>query len=170
MMTSSSLPSALVPALYIVQLAFELEHRPWPRLRGVGRFAIPRDLLDAGADAVSGPYRGMLLLYHALTPEERAAARTPDGLPLSRLRPDKRHVITDYVLPPGLPRASLQTPVPDFVAATVFFLDAGPGEDTDASSTQYELRLTYPSDPMLSMGHAALTVQVAPNVSPRNHE
>jgi hypothetical protein len=143
----------------IVQFAVELERRPRPRIRGVGRFAIPRDLLDAGVDAASGPFRGMLLLYRALTPDERAAARTPAGLPLSQLPPDKQRQITDYVLPPGVPRAGLQTPVPEFVAGTVFLVEAGSEEDTEAAPTQYEFRLKHPGDPILSEGEWTLTVR-----------
>jgi hypothetical protein len=153
----------------MAQLAFELEHRPHPpqpRFRGIGRFAIPRDLLDAGADAVSGPYRGMLLLYHALTPEERSAARTPDGLPLSQLPPSKQRAVADHVLPLGVPRASLQTSVPDFVAGTVFLVKASPADGNDGPPSQYELKLRYPPDPSLSDGDFTLTVRVAPPLPP----
>jgi len=152
----------------IVQLAVELEGRPTPALRY--GLTIPDDLLEAGADAASGPYRGMLLLYHALTPEERAAARTPEGLPLSQLPSRKQREITDYVLPPGVPRATLQTPFAEFVAGTVFFLNAGSREEAGAPPTQYEFRLTYPSEPMLSMGDWTFGVRVAPDLSARSRE
>jgi hypothetical protein len=151
----------------IVQVAAELEDRPEPPFPP--GFIVPSDLLEAGADvAVSRAHRGMLLLYHALTPEERAAARTPDGLPLSQLPPRKQREIADYVLP--VPRSTLWTPVAEFVAGVVFFLDAGSGEEAGAPPTQYEFTLTYPPDLMLSMGDWSFAVQVAPDPSAGDHE
>jgi hypothetical protein len=151
----------------IVQLAVELEDRSTSPDRI--DLAIPYDLLKAGGHAASGPLRGMLLLYHALALEERAAASSPEGLRLSQLSPRRLREITDHVLPAGVSRASLQTPTAEIVAATVFFMNVGSGEEEDPHSTQYEFRLRYPDDSGLARPRfqRTLTVRLAlPSSSP----
>jgi hypothetical protein len=142
----------------IVQLAVELDDCPAPPLPG--RFAIPHDLLEAGAGAASERSRGMLLLYRALAPEERAAASSPEGLRLSQLPPRKQREVTDCVLPPSVPRAVLETPVSEFVAATTFFIKVDPGEEGDVAYSQYEFRLKHPRVPGISKGVQTLRVRI----------
>jgi hypothetical protein len=143
----------------VVNIAVEIENRPTPPRPH--RFSMPEDLLEAGAGAAAGPARGMLLLYHALTPEERAAAGTPEGLRLSDLPPPKQREIADYVLTPGVPRRILGMPVSEFVAGTVFFIEAEPGDGRPVGASHCQFRLQPPRRLGLSAARWPLTVRVS---------
>jgi hypothetical protein len=87
--------------------------RPLPeRLRALEEWplSLPPDLTEAGV----WPYlrSGVLLLYDSLSPEQKAQARRPEGLPYAEMTPAQRALVPQYRFTTGGGHATLRYLIP----------------------------------------------------------
>ena len=126
------------------------------------RVMIPRDLARAGLSA-AGSFREGLLMYAALTPEQRAKARSAEGLPYAKMTGTQQEVVRrsavgSYGGPPH--RHLLVRPVPEeeIVQAVYRITDSrmtlgepGPGDLVPAGTyDKISLALQFPNREVVS--------------------
>ncbi len=105
--------------------------------------SVPMDLIEAGILRSRG-VSGSLLLYHSLTPDEKAKARSPEGLTLAELWATGRRDLTDYV--PLLGRRLDKAAREKLARGATFFLIESTGEENGSAYTEYTFRLVFPED------------------------
>ncbi len=121
----------------VAELATVLESRAPGSFGG----ALPTDLSEAGAAPAADPIlRRLLLVYRALTPEEKAVAMGTEGLRLSELSWKRRRQLREMLFPTSgdLGRVlSSARPIPTPTTLYVQQLASESGQ----SSTRFELRV-----------------------------
>ena len=105
--------------------------------------SVPMDLIEAGILRSRG-VSGSLLLCHSLTPDEKAKARSPEGLTLAELWAKGRRDLTDYV--PLLGRRLDKAAREKLARGATFFLIESTGEENGSAYTEYTFRLVFPED------------------------
>jgi len=125
----------------VAELAFALATR-----RGagrLGRFSLPANLHDAGASQAAYPYsRWPLLLWRALSPGERAAAESEQGLRFGDLPRKRVAALARAAWPVARPFGDGQTP-DDRIRGGVFTVRRSQGIDERGAYTRHGLSIEY---------------------------
>jgi len=125
----------------VVEFAVEVESRLIFHV--CGGESIPSDLIKAGVFSDDYPRRP-LLFYHALTPEEKAMARSPDGLSFANLWESGRARLTnDLILLRGEGDRAWRE---KSLRSVRFFLTESTGEENGSAYTAYDFRFVFSED------------------------
>ncbi len=121
----------------VAELASVLTQRPSPNMRGW--FALPGDLSEAGAPQTAYP-RWALLLWHELSPQERTAAQSEEGLRFADLSVRRAATLENAAWPSGGPFGDSRAPE-DQVRGGVFRARCSTGTDEHGAYTRWDLAI-----------------------------
>jgi len=143
----------------IAELASVLALRPLPR---PGGFSMPLELHDTGACVAACPNsRWPLLLWRALSPDERAAGESEQGLRFADLPGRSAAALARAAWPVAQPVDHGQTP-DDRIRGGIFTVRRSEGSDEQGSYAQYDLGIEYPDDPREAITATVMLHEVKP--------
>jgi hypothetical protein len=142
----------------VAELASTLERRPAAGMRG--RFSLPRELYEAGA-TIHPRDSWALAIWHVLSPDERAAAESEQGLRFADVPGRRVAALAKAAWPVAGPFGEPQTP-DDRIRGGVFTVRRSEGSDEQSSYTQYDLGIEYPDDPREALTTTVMLREMKP--------